>query len=86
MDSLAASLAGLFQRAYEQGVADGRREQAVDHKMIGRKAFDAEFGIKVDSFDKYYRDANGFPKPEKDGKWYAPAVEKWLMDHQQLHI
>ncbi|WP_455428849.1 hypothetical protein [Lactiplantibacillus pentosus] len=84
MDSLAVSLAGLFQRAYEQGVADGRKKQTVEHKMIGRKAFDDKFGIKVDSFDKYYRDAAGFPKQEPDGKWYAPAVHEWLLNHQNL--
>lgn len=84
MDSLVASMAGLFQQAYEQGIADGRKEKTVEHKMIARKDFNAEFGIKVDSFDKYYRNANGFPKPEEDGKWYAPAVDYWLRNHQQL--
>lgn len=77
-------LTKLFRAAYEQGIEDGRNEQVIDHKMIGRKDFNAEFGIKVDSFDKYYRNANGFPKPEEDGKWYAPAVDYWLRNHQQL--
>jgi len=77
-------LVKLFRAAYEAGVQDGR-QVAVNHRMIGRKEFDAEFGIKVDAFDKHYRNKNGFPKPEGDGKWYAPAVSKWLMDHQQLN-
>ncbi|WP_420329172.1 hypothetical protein [Lactiplantibacillus plantarum] len=82
MDSLISALSKLFTQAYEQGVADGRSQQTVDHKMIGRKDFDHEFGIKVDAFDKHYRDKEGFPKPEGDGKWYAPAVHEWLMNHQ----
>ncbi|AUI79108.1 hypothetical protein ACA593_10320 [Lactiplantibacillus pentosus] len=84
MDSLVSALSKLFTQAYEQGIADGRSQQAVDHKMIGRKDFYSEFGIKVDTFDKHYRDKEGFPKPEEDGKWYAPAVEKWLLNHQNL--
>ncbi|QSE53222.1 hypothetical protein JWR93_03600 [Lactiplantibacillus plantarum] len=84
MDSLISALSKLFMQAYEQGIADGRSQQTVDHKMIGRKDFDHEFGIKVDAFDKHYRDKQGFPKPEGDGKWYAPAVDKWLLNHQNL--
>lgn len=84
MDSLISALSKLFTQAYEQGIADGRSQQAVDHKMIGRKDFYSEFGIKVDTFDKHYRDKEGFPNPEEDGKWYAPAVEKWLLNHQNL--
>lgn len=61
MDSLISALSKLFTQAYEQGVADGRSQQTVDHKMIGRKDFDHEFGIKVDAFDKHYRDKQGFP-------------------------
>ncbi|WP_262338918.1 hypothetical protein [Lactiplantibacillus plantarum] len=56
MDSLISALSKLFTQAYEQGIADGRSQQAVDHKMIGRKDFYSEFGIKVDTFDKHYRD------------------------------
>lgn len=84
MDNFVNGLAKLFKQAYEQGVFEGSQKQAIEHKMIGRKEFEAEFGIKVDSFDKYYRDANGFPKSEPDGKWYAPAVHEWLLNHQNL--
>lgn len=62
MDSLISALSKLFTQAYEQGVADGRSQQAVDHKMIGRKDFDHEFGIKVDAFDKHYRDKKRIPQ------------------------
>ncbi|VDG20656.1 hypothetical protein [Lactobacillus plantarum JDM1] [Lactiplantibacillus mudanjiangensis] len=84
MNGLTQGLAQLFQQAYEQGIEDGRKKVVVDHKMIGRKQFDVEFGIKVDAFDKHYRNEEGFPKPEGDGKWYAPAVHQWLLNHQQL--
>lgn len=84
MNELEHGLASLFQQAYEQGLEDGRREQTVEHKMIGRKQFDSEFGIKVDAFDKHYRNQESFPRPEGDGKWYAPAVDQWLRNHQQL--
>lgn len=83
MDDLTQSLASFIAKAYKLDVEEGRRNSEVEHKMIGRKQFDEEFGIKVDAFDKHYRSKKSFPSPEDDGKWYAPVVHLWLLNHQQ---
>lgn len=87
MSDLAQSLASLFQKAYEQGVEDGRKQPLIKHEMITRKQMKEKFGIAPDSFDDYYRSVQGFPSYQegRSQKYYEPAVHEWLMDHQQFN-
>ncbi|HJE44439.1 hypothetical protein [Levilactobacillus namurensis] len=86
MDDLLTGLTRLFHQAYEQGVADGRKER--DHRFIKRSEVYDEFGIPVDSFDSNFRGKEDFPiymfgKTEKAERYYIPAVNQWILDHQQ---
>ncbi|OUT04197.1 hypothetical protein [Lactiplantibacillus plantarum] len=84
MDSLISALSKLFTQAYEQGIADGRSQQAVDHKMIGRKDFYSEFGIKVDTFDKHYRDKKRVPKARRRRKVVRPSSRKMVIESSKF--
>jgi len=85
VDDLNQVLTSLFRKAYEQGVKDGQKIN--DHRFIQRKFIHDEFGIPVDSFDDFVRKKEGFPSYMFGTKpmYYIPAVNEWLMNHQQIN-
>ncbi|AOB20778.1 hypothetical protein AVR82_14580 [Lactiplantibacillus plantarum] len=84
MDSLISALSKLFTQAYEQGLADGRKQPVIEHVIVSREDMPKMFNFSKDTFDDYFRYKNDFPKPLiGNTKWYAPAVHEWLMDHSR---
>lgn len=85
MDDFIQGLSGLFQKAYQQGIADGQKQPLVEHRLLERKDLAKTFGISRDALDDYYLTRPDFPFITQGGrkKYYAPTIHQWLLDHQE---